>query len=303
MYDMEEENVELSEPQIEAPISLLPDLTLWGIDEVDKGICLDTAENRALLRENKSKWVEVYTKDGRPTNLIQALTPEMRAARMLVNKAVILTDPKDPDSDYLTGFSLLIEVKADDAVPAWVLGATRRWDEVEKERDKRGPQGKLYRPFLVGPPGRCRATRVDGHRCQNWHSGYADHDGMCRTHFTIKAESADNYGPNMVHRARNRILQATVRAAEVLEELADSATSEDTKLRAANSLLDRGGLRGVIEIEQNVTVSAKPAAEIVKERLTKMALAALPVEEEEEFDGEVVEAELVEIEVKTDDEQ
>lgn len=301
MYDMEEYE-EQSEPQIEAPINLLPDLSLWGIEEVDKGICYDTAENRALLRENKSKWIEVYTKDGHSTNLIQALTPEMRAARVLVNKAVILTDPKDPDSDYLTGFNLLIEVKADDAVPAWVLGATRRWEEVEKEREKRGDAGKLYRPFLVGPPGRCRATRVDGHRCQNWHSGYADHDGMCRTHFTIKANAEDNYGPNVVQRAKNRIFQATLKAAEVLEELADSATSEDTKLRAANSILDRGGLRGAYEIEQNITVTGKPAAEIVQERLAKMALAAAPTTPED-TEGEVIEAELVEIEVKTDDEQ
>ena len=59
-----------NENQIDSPLSLLPDLALWGIEEVDKGVCEDTAENRRIIRDQKARYQPVYSQDGKPTNLI-----------------------------------------------------------------------------------------------------------------------------------------------------------------------------------------------------------------------------------------
>jgi hypothetical protein len=64
-------------------------------------------------------------------------------------------------------------------------------------------------------------------------------------------------------------------------------------------ILDRAGIRGGIEIDQNVSIEVKPAAEVVRERLAKLregahAKAELEAkiysgEEEAEVVAEVVE--------------
>lgn len=267
MYDMEEND----ELLIDSPISLLPDLSLWGIEEVERGVCLDTYENRKLLRENGANWLVVYTPDGRPTDLIQAVTSEMRQARLLQNKSFLLTDPTDPDSDYLMGLDLILEPRADDAVPAWVLAASRKWTEIEAERERRGSEGKAFRPAVAGPPARCRARRMDGKRCQNWTGGLVQNDGLCKTHIGSRANAEDNFGSNLMQKARNRLISATVGAVEGLEELAQTATSEPVRLGAYKEILDRAGIRGGVEIDSNVNVTVVSAEQVVRERLAKIA--------------------------------
>lgn len=290
-------------PRIEAPIKLLPDLSLFGIEEVDRGICEDTYENRRLLRENKATWTMVYTADGQPTNLIQAVTPEMREARLLANKSVLLKDSRDPDSDYITGFDLLIEPRADDLVPAWVLAATRKWEEIAEERTRRGPEGKLYRPSIAGPPQRCRARRTDGHRCQNWTGGRVDNDGLCKMHVGTRANDPENFGTNVLTRARNRLISASIGAVEGLEELAQTATSEPVRLGAYKEILDRAGLRGGIEIDQKVEVNINNAEEIVRKRLEEIAARAAQRRELEEVRraSEQPEPEVIEVEVVSEE--
>lgn len=267
-----------SDYQIEAPITLLPDLSLWAIDEVDRGICEDSSENRSLLRENHATWIQVYTPDGRPTNLIQAVTAEMKQARLVANKSILLTDHRDTDSDYITGFKLIIEPRADDIVPAWVLAATRKWEAILEEREKRGADGKLFRPAVAGPPSRCRARRIDGHRCQNWMGGLVDQDGLCKMHIGTKANSENNFGANVVQRARNRIMSAAMIAAEGLEELAQTATSEPVRLGAMKELLDRSGIRAGVDIEHNVNINVNSAEQVVRDRLAEIAKRAATTE-------------------------
>ena len=72
---------------------------------------------------------------------------------------------------------LIIDPRVDDAVPAWVLAASRKWIEIAEERERRGSDGKLFRPAVAGPPARCRARRMDGKRCQNWTGGLVQNDG------------------------------------------------------------------------------------------------------------------------------
>jgi hypothetical protein len=283
---------------IDTPASLLPDLSLWSIDEVERGVCEDTYDNRRLLRENGATWLVVYTPDGRPTNLIQAVTSEMKQARLLTNKSFLLTDERDPDSDYLTGLSLIIEPRADDAVPAWVLAASRKWVDIEAEREKRGKDGKLFRPAVAGPPTRCRARRMDGKRCQNWTGGLVMNDGLCKTHIGTRANAEDNFGANIMQKARNRLISATVGAVDGLEELAQEATSESVRLGAYKEILDRAGIRGGVEVDSNININVTSAEEIVRERLAKLAnrvaIAAPVPEPEPELEEIVVEVDNVE---------
>lgn len=258
-------------PLIESPTTLLPDLSLWNIEEVERGVCVDSYTNRKLLRENGASWVIVYTPDGRPTDLIQAVTSEMKQARLLQNRSFILSDSSDVDSDYLTGADLIIDPRVDDAVPAWVLAASRKWIEIAEERERRGSDGKLFRPAVAGPPARCRARRMDGKRCQNWTGGLVQNDGLCKTHIGSRANAEDNFGSNLMQKARNRLISATVGAVEGLEELAQTATSEPVRLGAYKEILDRAGIRGGVEIDSNVNVTVVSAEQVVRERLAKIA--------------------------------
>ena len=70
--------------------------------------------------------------------------------------------------------------------------------------------------------------------------------------------------------ARNRLINATAGAVDMLEDLAATAESETVRLGAINSMLDRAGIRGGIEVEQKVDVTINESAEIVKKRLAQL---------------------------------
>ena len=44
------------EIEIDEPVNLRPDLSEFGIVEVERGICEDTFENRSLLRKANLGW-------------------------------------------------------------------------------------------------------------------------------------------------------------------------------------------------------------------------------------------------------
>lgn len=280
MTDIEDSTSD-SSLRIDVPMGLLPDLSEWGIEELDKGVCEDTYENRRALRENKARWQPVYTQDGHPTHMLQVISSEMNQAMLMANKSALLSDDRNPDSDYLTGWSLVLNEAAEKLVPAWIIAASRKWEEVAEEREHRKIEGnpKEYRPALASAPGRCNATRVDGHRCQSWHGGRKDENGMCRTHLASQPNREDNKGVQAVAKARNRVQAAAVAAIEQMEDLMNTATSEPVRLGAAKEILDRAGIRGGIEIENKVEVTVKPARDVVQERLDDMRKKALEREE------------------------
>lgn len=300
-------------PLIEAPKGLLPDLTTWGIENpVALGVCLDTYENRTIIRDHKSRYVPVMTADGEPTNLIQVVTKEMKKARTLNRKDSLLTDPRSTNSDYLTGTMLLLEHDVDSLIPAWVLSATRQWQKIESERTRRGEDAPVYRPSIQGPPGRCRADTLTGDRCLSWHNGSVQYDGLCRIHLS----SANRYGtsehadPGIQTRARNRLMSASMAAVDKLEELMYKSESDAVKLKASTEILDRSGIRGGFEIDQKVEVQVRPPQEVLRERLARLEEAArrqaaieagtLIITEDE--NGEAVETIVVE-EVKSEEKE
>jgi hypothetical protein len=261
------EKVEQSifEVEINTPIDLRPDLSMYGIEEVDRGVCADTYENRSVLRVSKLNWITIYDERGQPTGNIQVISREMKSFASQASaedRRIILTDPKNLNSDYITEEALLIEEKADFLIPLWVIQATKTWNRVREARLE--DPGKM--PSLGGPPSRCRAIKADGHRCLLWATGRMTDDGLCRTHLGTKAPQINGAAA----RARERVHQAAPKAVEILEQLMESAESEPVKLKAATEILDRAGVRGGIEIDGKFEVEVRPAAELILERLNRL---------------------------------
>lgn len=261
------------EVAIDSPINMRPNLADLGIDEVERGVCQDTFENRAILRRNKMGWDPVYATNGVPTGLIQARSEEMAKARRIISlteKKPILVDPDHLNSDYITGYDLLAEAAADYLVPPWVVGATRAW---LKEQEAGGlPAGSKRKPAAL--PTRCRAIKDDGIRCMMWSSGRPADDGYCRIHLgSIQRKPGED-----VERARAKLTQAAPYAVDVLEELMETAASEPVRLKASTEILDRAGVRGGVEFDAKITVNdARDPAEIVAERLQRLAAGASQV--------------------------
>lgn len=269
MFDKPE--LDKPEIQVNTPINIRPDLSAYGIEETDKGICEDTFENRQALRSARMNWIPVYSENGVPTGLIQALSPEMQTAQRrlsLTEKEAILTDPNNHNSDYLTGADLLVEEAADMIVPPWVLGSTKLW---RKQQNEGVREGKKPLPL----PSRCKAIKDDGIRCQLWTGGRPQDEGFCRVHLG----SLRNKPTDSVERARQRLTQAAPAAVDVLEQLLDSAESEPVKLKAATEILDRAGVRAGFDFSSEITIDVRPAAAIIAERLQRITQNAVDAKE------------------------
>lgn len=258
-----------SEMMIEAPPGLLPQLTEWGIEEVEVGICEDTFENRKALRENKASWISVFDQFGHPTGHLQVITAEMRNDAMRYRKTAILEEPDDVNSDYITGLNLLLTPDVDRIAPTWVIRRTRQWLADEDDRDALGNGGAVHPSRIVRAPSRCVARKTDGSRCWYWNDGSINNDSVCAKH-TRKAPK-DKVKPDLIALARQRLTSAAHGAVDELESLMNTATSEPVRLGAAKEILDRVGIRGGIEIEQKVEINESTAANLLAKRLADLA--------------------------------
>lgn len=269
MFDKDDATEETAEYTIDEPIDLRVDLSGLGIEEVDKGVCEDNYQNRAILRRARMSWDPVYSNNGVPTGLIRARSQESMAERRLMTlaeKRPILATPTDNNSDYLTGLDLLVEEAADYLVPPWVMNSTRHY---LKEQENGGPASAKRQP--LAQPHRCRHIKDDGIRCLLWSSGRPKDDGLCRVHLrSAKHKTSDD-----IERARNKLMQAAPYAVDKLEELMITADSEQVQLKAATEILDRAGVRGGVEIDTTVNIDVRPAASIIAERLDRLTQGAL----------------------------
>ena len=255
-------------PIVDVPYDRRPNLEELGIIEIERGICEDTFENRAVLRRSMLKWSPVFDdQTGAATNLIIARSIEQDKERALIsinNKKQLLSDPGNINSDFLSGLDLLLDDDALKISPPWVVGATRNW---LKEQEQGGPKSDKRAP--LGLPGRCRLTKTDGTRCQLWNSGRVKDDGLCRIHLGSTRRTANN-----VESARQKISQASSYAVDVLEELMETAISEPVKLKAATEILDRAGVRGGMELNIDIKNTDRSPAEILAERLARLEAVA-----------------------------
>jgi hypothetical protein len=266
-YGEEKEDPTLSLPDISTPVDWRPDLSELGILEHDKGVCEDTYDNRGILRRANLQWDYVYDQTGRPTGLIAARSAEATRERRLISiseKRALLEDPTKNNSDFLTGLDLLIDEAACKITPPWVVGATRSYI---KEQENGGPKSEKRSPASL--PHRCRFVKSDGLRCLLWSSGRIKDDGLCRVHLrSIRSPGAD------IERARQKVVQAAPYAVDVLEELMENAVSEPARLKAATEILDRAGVRGGVELDIAVDTTKRSPADIVAERLQRLAQSA-----------------------------
>lgn len=154
------------------------------------------------------------------------------------------------------------------------------------------------------PVTRCVQIKKDGERCKNWSlRGYV----RCRKHAGPGALMPDGnvnkYREAVQEAARLRLLDNSDIAVETLEQLMQPGSSEGIRLKAAESVLDRAGIRGGFEIQVEADITVNPA-DTVKERLAKLAAGAQAVQSMRERSAaanpdtdDIVDAEIV------DDEQ
>lgn len=287
MLESNNGEVDLSSLIIDTPIPDRADLTELGIEELDKGICEDTYENRGILRRSRLVWETIYQQDGTTSGLLKVRSAESvkeRRIQSLAEKRPILSTATDNNSDYLTGLDLIAEEASDYLVPPWVVNATRLYLK-EQETGQLNPKRQP-----LAQPHRCRQIKTDGIRCMLWSTGRPKDDGLCRVHLrSIKNRATDD-----IERARAKLIQAAPYAVDKLEDLMENAESEPVALKAATEILDRAGVRGGYEVDSNVNVDVRPAAEVIAERLERLAVGAASAAAILHEDGnKIIDAEVV----------
>jgi hypothetical protein len=279
------------EPALDAPIDMRPDLGAIGLHEHERGVVEDSYENRQALRAARLRWDPVYSSTGAPTGLIAARSEEQQRERRVLSlqeKKPLLVDSSDKNSDYLTGLGLLLEDEALRITPPWVAAATRKFLD---EQERGGPSSPK-RAALVQPQ-RCRIVKTDGVRCMLWSSGRIKDDGLCRMHLKTQRKPGED-----VERARRKLIQGAPYAVDVLEDLMENAVSEPVKLKASTEILDRAGIRGGMDLSLDVEVTdARTPAQIIGERLLRLASGAARTASAIPDTTDIVDAEVVTDEV------
>lgn len=132
------------------------------------------------------------------------------------------------------------------------------------------------------PVVRCTATaKSTGKRCNRWSIRGTT---VCIKHGGRLPDVA-KHAEAVVEAARLRIIGLTDVAIDQIEDLMVNASGEGIRLKAAQDVLDRAGVKGAIEVDVTVT-QTETAAERVQRRLEtlskRLTKAEEPVEEDEE---------------------
>ncbi|QFG12130.1 Hypothetical Protein OBI_RACECAR_290 [Arthrobacter phage Racecar] len=135
------------------------------------------------------------------------------------------------------------------------------------------------------PVVRCTGTSsTTGQRCKKWSLRGSD---KCTRH-GAQLPNVREHADAVVESARLRIFGLADEAVDVLEELLKPGTSEAIRLKAAENILNRGGIKEAMEIK--VEHSNASAVEEISKRLNVMRerIEAANAEEEEILDAEEV---------------
>ena len=263
-----------------------------GIEEVEPGTVEDSYWNRKRLRELGYVWTQALDREGdTPTvdsvPLLYVSDPRAYEGRKAQQREHILEDARDHWSEYIDPRDLAYNADA----PYWVKMGAQKWQRMVADGKNPADEG-MWLPF------RCTAIKPDGYRCWNWAgtSRVQLDMKMCKVHCNQGNGQIANY---YIKTAKDKLAQAAPAMVDELEKLALTAEKEETRLKAMDSILDRAGVRGGIDITQDVTVTQVDAAAIVRERLAQLAnrnTPALPSvtqvpanNEDEATDAEVVE--------------
>ena len=152
------------------------------------------------------------------------------------------------------------------------------------------PDPKVWKPTLQDPfpTFRCTKTMKNGERCKNMGlNGMLPDNAKCIQHGG-KQLSVKEKARARVDAVRLRMAEDTGLAMDVIEGLlSNSGTADQIRLKAAESVLDRAGIRAGVEIDVSGEVQVN-TAEQVRERL---ALGKIDKNDDEE---DIVDAEIVE---------
>lgn len=270
-----------------------PNLSTWGVEEIEANVCEDTFENRQKLSFAKVPFkilepglIEVLFQDYGELNKHHATQFEA--------KKIILSNPRDPWSDYLPFDELPLDYM--DTAPAWMQ---RHLNKYQDAKTSDTPEHRL--PVI---PTRCRRRRADGSRCWQWSWPAVQAEGFCRKHCSAAAFNSTDQLARLSDAAKLRLSQLSEPALLAMEDLVLNSTVPHVRLKAATEVLDRIGIRGGSElnVSGNVTHEVLDPAQEVRNRLNALAARISPKELEEavqreeelEVEIEIVEAEVIE---------
>lgn len=242
-------------------------LERYGFEEPEPGLIPDTYENKQRLRALGSnwQWETVFDENGNPSGLIRPFTPEevtVRRESAYEARKDILVDPNDPWSDYVHPSEYPLDMQ----LPYWVGRRLQKWRELDRE----GVPEDERKPFPI----RCTLIRDDGTRCWNWVD--KPHEvTRCRYHIGWTRNSRELRAAY----AKNSIIEALPAMADNLVRLAFEGETHAVQLKATTEILDRGGVRGGVEIDMDVRQEVVDPSAALRERLSTLAarvIEALP---------------------------
>ncbi len=276
-------------------------LDALDIEWVEPRICAETFENRRELRRGRQRWkiVPPDPETGMPSGLIEVPDPSAEQQSMLQRHADLLVNSRDPWSDFVDVRELPLDATG---VPYWIHKRVEKWHEWEASEGKpvepgtagKGVVAKAHagtEPYL---PVRCNAIKKDGNRCWAWAADRAN-NGKCRAHAPGAALAA-----NMGHQialAKLKIMQAQPAMADMLEDLAENAVSEQVRLKAITEMMDRGGVHAATEVNIGAATDGPDPASAIRERLAslgeRLAAGEAAKRELERQEQDIVDAEIV----------
>lgn len=150
---------------------------------------------------------------------------------------------------------------------------TKRPSYVQRATDAGSAVPLKWRPTPAAPVPvvRCTAIKKNGERCGRWSLRGTV---KCIVHggqLPVVQQHADA----VVEAARLRLIGATDAAVDQIVDLMENATAEGIRLKAAQDVLDRAGVKGPVEIDLTVTQAENPAARIAQ-RLGQISARIVP---------------------------
>ena len=160
-----------------------------------------------------------------------------------------------------------------------------------KEQDSVIPQGwhpTMQKPL---PSVQCTANRRDGNRCEAWSViGLT----VCLKHGS-NLPNAKKAAESRKDNARLKLMNLTEDAADVIEYLMVYGTQEQIRLKAAESVLDRAGIKGGADITIAHEHTLAPS-KMLGDKLEEMAKRVLKEREEQQHTN-LLELDIIESEV------
>lgn len=157
-------------------------------------------------------------------------------------------------------------------------GAERRFIKKQSalQQDSLIPQGWKPTVRTPVPVVRCAHIFKDSHerageRCGRWSLRGSR---LCYRHSgNGNLRNVEEYRQAIIEAARLQLTEAVPDAMQTLIHLQENSPADNVRLKAATEILDRAGLKAAEQLEVDITVSDRPPAVALAERLEKLRRA------------------------------